>query len=183
MVPGRLPCTVIVLIRRYCGILQDRLSYYTSVNRILCSTNSDSGSSCRRMQLHIPFHHFIFNSIYKEENKSRMAEPKKCPFLHPGNGTTNKDWWPEQLNLRILSQQNEKTKPWNLDYAREFQSLDLKAVKEDLHHLMTQSQDWWPADYGHYGPFFIRMAWHSVRYPSMKSVDITVCVRPISLLG
>jgi hypothetical protein len=92
-----------------------------------------------------------------------MTESKKCPFLHPGNGTTNKDWWPEQLNLRILSQHNEKTNPVTYDYAREFQSLDLAAIKEDLRGLMTQSQDWWPADYGHYGPFFIRMAWHSVR--------------------
>lgn len=89
------------------------------------------------------------------------ATVKKCPFLHPGNGTTNKDWWPEQLNLKILSQHNEKTKPIDYDYAKEFQSLDLASVKEDLHKLMTQSQDWWPADYGHYGPFFIRMAWHS----------------------
>jgi catalase-peroxidase len=91
-----------------------------------------------------------------------MTEPKKCPFLHPGNGIKNNDWWPEQLNLKILSQHNEKTNPVNYDYAREFQSLDLAAVKEDLRRLMTQSQDWWPADYGHYGPFFIRMAWHSV---------------------
>lgn len=89
---------------------------------------------------------------------------KKCPFLHPGNGTTNKDWWPEQLNLKILSQHNEKTNPMeaSYDYAREFQSLDLASVKQDLQQLMTESQDWWPADYGHYGPFFIRMAWHSV---------------------
>lgn len=93
------------------------------------------------------------------------AAAKKCPFLHPGNGTTNKDWWPEQLNLKILSQHNEKTNPMqaSFDYAREFQSLNLASVKEDLLQLMTDSQDWWPADYGHYGPFFIRMAWHSVR--------------------
>ena len=83
---------------------------------------------------------------------------KKCPFLHPSNGTTNKDWWPEQLNLKILSQHNEKTDPMKagFDYAAEFQTLDLDAVKTDLHALMTDSQDWWPADYGHYGPFFIR---------------------------
>lgn len=88
---------------------------------------------------------------------------KKCPFLHPSNGTTNKDWWPEQLNLKILSQHNEKTDPMakTFDYAEEFQSLDLNAVKKDLEALMTDSQEWWPADYGHYGPFFIRMAWHS----------------------
>lgn len=101
-----------------------------------------------------------------------MTEPKKCPFLHPGNGIKNSDWWPEQLNLKILSQHNEKTNPVTYDYAREFQSLDLAAVKEDLRRLMTQSQDWWPADYGHYGPFFIRMAWHSV------SVNSTFWDRP-----
>lgn len=87
----------------------------------------------------------------------------KCPFMHSSNGTTNKDWWPEQLNLKILSQNNEKTDPMakGFDYAAEFQTLDLSAVKKDLKALMTDSQDWWPADYGHYGPFFIRMAWHS----------------------
>jgi len=83
--------------------------------------------------------------------------------MHSSNGTTNKDWWPEQLNLKILSQNNEKTDPMakGFDYAAEFQTLDLSAVKKDLKALMTDSQDWWPADYGHYGPFFIRMAWHS----------------------
>eukprot|EP00980_Cylindrotheca_fusiformis_P007657 scaffold1605_cov141-Cylindrotheca_fusiformis.AAC.20 len=87
----------------------------------------------------------------------------KCPFLHPGNGTKNSDWWPEQLNLKILSQHNEKTNPMSpsFDYASEFSKLDLAAVKQDLRVLMTDSKDWWPADYGHYGPFFIRMAWHS----------------------
>jgi len=89
------------------------------------------------------------------------GDPKKCPFLHPGNGTTNQDWWPEQLPLRILSQNNEKTRPFDQNYAKDFLSLDLQAVKEDLRKLMTDSQDWWPADYGHYGGFFIRMAWHS----------------------
>lgn len=81
----------------------------------------------------------------------------KCPFLHSSNGQTNQDWWPEQLNLKILSQHSSKSNPIpHLDYATEFQSLDLAAVKQDLHRLMTDSQDWWPADYGHYGPFFIR---------------------------
>ena len=83
---------------------------------------------------------------------------KNCPFMHPSNGTTNKDWWPEQLNLKILSQHNEKSDPMAkaFDYSEEFLSLDLGAVKKDLQVLMTDSQDWWPADYGHYGPFFIR---------------------------
>ena len=85
--------------------------------------------------------------------------PPSCPYLHASNGRTNRDWWPEQLNLKILSQHNERTNPLhgqNMDYASDFQSLDLEAVKADLRHLMTDSQDWWPADYGHYGPFFIR---------------------------
>jgi catalase-peroxidase len=89
-----------------------------------------------------------------------MAEAK-CPFLHPSNGTTNKDWWPESLNLKILAQNNEKTNPMapDFDYTTAFKSLDLGEVKKDLTALMTDSQDWWPADYGHYGPFFIRYVW------------------------
>ncbi len=93
----------------------------------------------------------------------------KCPFLNgelhqaAGGGTTNRDWWPNQLNLNILRQHSSLSDPMDDDfnYAEEFKSLDLEAVKKDLYALMTDSQDWWPADYGHYGPFFIRMAWHA----------------------
>jgi catalase-peroxidase len=94
-----------------------------------------------------------------------MTEEGKCP-VHShtsGGGTTNQDWWPNQLNLDILSQQSSKSDPLGegFDYAEAFKSLDLEAVKKDLRELMTKSQDWWPADFGHYGPLFIRMAWHS----------------------
>jgi len=93
-----------------------------------------------------------------------MTNEAKCPFNHAaGSGTTNRDWWPDQLNLKILHQQSSLSDPMgeSFDYAKEFKSLDLAAVKKDLLAVMTNSQDWWPADFGHYGPFFIRMAWHS----------------------
>jgi catalase-peroxidase len=98
-----------------------------------------------------------------------MNDDNKCPVTGAVNkptaspGTTNRDWWPNQLNLDILRQHCSKSSPMGEDfnYAKEFKSLDLEAVKRDLHNLMTDSQDWWPADYGHYGPMFIRMAWHS----------------------
>ena len=88
----------------------------------------------------------------------------KCPVNHTaGGGTTNKDWWPNQLPLEILHQQSAKSNPMgeDFDYAKEFKSLDFAALKADIAALMTDSQDWWPADFGHYGPLFIRMAWHS----------------------
>jgi catalase-peroxidase len=93
-----------------------------------------------------------------------MSTELKCPFNHAaGGGTTNRDWWPNQLNLKLLHQHSSLSDPMgeDFDYAKAFQSLDLAAVKQDLLALMTTSQDWWPADFGHYGPLFIRMAWHS----------------------
>ncbi|HVY69550.1 MAG TPA: catalase/peroxidase HPI, partial [Verrucomicrobiae bacterium] len=92
-----------------------------------------------------------------------MSTESKCPFHHATGGTTNRDWWPNQLKVELLHQHSSKSDPMGGDfnYAREFKSLDLAAVKKDLGALMTDSQEWWPADFGHYGPLFIRMAWHS----------------------
>jgi len=105
------------------------------------------------------------------ENKESFMEKNvsKCPFTGglqkqtAGGGTSNRDWWPNQLRLDILRQNSSKSDPMGktFNYAKEFKSLNLGAIKNDIHKLMTQSQDWWPADFGHYGPFFIRMAWHS----------------------
>src|SRR4030042_2146660 len=97
-------------------------------------------------------------------NEDREYSVMGRVFEHPaGGGTRNRDWWPNQLNLDILHQRSAKSNPMGegFNYAKEFQSLDLEAVKKDLLELMTKSQSWWPADFGHYGPLFIRMAWHS----------------------
>ncbi len=93
-----------------------------------------------------------------------MSAQPKCPFHHAsGGGTSNKQWWPNSLRIDLLHQHSTKSDPMNadFDYAKEFKSLDYKALKKDLAKLMTDSQPWWPADFGHYGPLFIRMAWHS----------------------
>jgi len=99
------------------------------------------------------------------------GEISKCPYhgegipqKHPtGKGQTNKDWWPNSLNLKVLSQHSELVDPFNkkFDYKKEFKKLNYKALKKDLEKLMTNSQSWWPADYGHYGPLMVRLAWHA----------------------
>ncbi|HTP24471.1 MAG TPA: catalase/peroxidase HPI [Anaeromyxobacteraceae bacterium] len=93
-----------------------------------------------------------------------MANEEKCPFPHAvGGGTQNPDWWPNQLKLNVLHQRSSLSNPMDegFDYAKEFKSLDFETLKKDLRALMTDSKDWWPADFGHYGPLFVRMAWHS----------------------
>jgi catalase-peroxidase len=102
-------------------------------------------------------------------SKDTQNTEGKCPVMHgslssnSSTGTSNQDWWPNQLNLSILHQHDKKTNPMDegFNYAEEFKSLDFDSLKKDLNDLMTDSQDWWPADYGHYGPFFIRMTWHA----------------------
>ena len=105
------------------------------------------------------------SSIEKGENMNET----KCPVMGAARnavargGTANSDWWPNQLNLSVLHQEAAITQPNGeaTSYAERFESLDFKALKQDIYDVMTDSQDWWPADYGHYGPLFIRMAWHS----------------------
>src|ERR1700691_901409 len=102
--------------------------------------------------------------FHKREPHVSAAIESKCPFHHaPGGGTSNKEWWPSHLPVDLLHQHSSKSNPMGLDfnYAKQFKTLDLAAMKKDLAALMTDSQPWWPADFGHYGPLFIRMAWHS----------------------
>ena len=114
------------------------------------------------------------NRAATNPQESNPLDPSQCPVIggthRPAaqrttatGGTANRDWWPNQLNLQILHQNSSAGNPLGtgFDYATEFKKLDLAALKKDLRELMTDSQDWWPADYGHYGPLFIRMAWHS----------------------
>src|SRR6202140_4380904 len=103
-------------------------------------------------------------SVVPEAKEKNTATESKCPVAHgAGKSQTNVDWWPNQVNLRVLHQHSRLSDPMgkDFDYAKEFKSLDLNAVIKDLHALMTDSQEWWPADFGHYGGLFIRMAWHS----------------------
>jgi len=92
-----------------------------------------------------------------------MSDENSCPVVQPARSQSNRDWWPDQLDLRVLQQNPPIASPMgeDFDYAAEFSTLDLDALRQDIEAVMTTSQDWWPADYGHYGPLFIRMAWHS----------------------
>ncbi|MBS1852519.1 MAG: catalase-peroxidase, partial [Acidobacteria bacterium] len=98
-----------------------------------------------------------------EVAKPEQKAESKCPFSGASRSPMNRDWWPNQLNLQVLHQHSHLSDPMgkDFDYAKAFKTLDLNAVIKDLHAVMTDSQDWWPADFGHYGPLFIRMAWHS----------------------
>src|ERR1700754_2913746 len=102
-------------------------------------------------------------TVSPEKQEKSKSNGAKCPFNHAASAPTNRDWWPNQVNLKVLHQHSSLSDPMGeeFDYAKEFKSLDLNAVIKDLHALMTDSQDWWPADFGHYGGLMIRMAWHS----------------------
>ena len=95
-------------------------------------------------------------------DENAVTAAGRCPVHTSAGGTSNRDWWPNQLNLACLHQNSPLADPMgdDFDYADEFVQLDLTGLKQDLYDLMTTSQEWWPADYGHYGPLFIRMAWH-----------------------
>src|SRR3982750_1078770 len=96
-------------------------------------------------------------------HESASSSESKCPVAHSARGRGNRDWWPDALDISVLHRNSNLSDPMgdSFDYAKEFETLDLDAVIKDLHAVMTDSQDWWPADFGHYGPLFVRMAWHS----------------------
>src|SRR5437764_13830801 len=103
-------------------------------------------------------------TVVPETKEKNAATESKCPVAHGARKShTNVDWWPNQINLKVLHQHSPLSDPMGkaFDYAKEFKTLDLNAVIKDLQALMTDSQEWWPADFGHYGGLFIRMAWHS----------------------
>jgi len=102
-----------------------------------------------------------------------MSNESKCPVAHGAKAHSNRDWWPDRLDLQFLNQHAPQSNPLggSFDYAKEFKSLDLNAVIADLHKLMTDSQEWWPADFGHYGGLFIRLAWHSAGTYRISSVS------------
>jgi catalase-peroxidase len=111
-------------------------------------------------------HYTLLTFVIHNKQKEKLMSEAKCPYTgktYTTEATTNKDWWPNQLDLSGLRKHSEKSDPMSdgFDYAEEFNTLDLDALKDDINNLLTTSQDWWPADYGNYGPFFIRMAWHS----------------------
>jgi catalase-peroxidase len=119
-----------------------------------------------------------------------MNNESKCPVTGGSNTSfgsrSNRNWWPNQLNLKILHQNCSVSDPMgqDFDYAEEFKSLDLDAVRKDLYALMTDSQDWWPADYGHYGPLFIRMAWHSAgTYRTGDGPTMQTLIRRVACSG
>jgi catalase-peroxidase len=111
-------------------------------------------------------HHTLLNFVTNNKQKEKLMSEAKCPYTgqtYTTEARTNKDWWPNQLDLSGLRKHSEKSDPMgdDFDYANEFNALDIDAIKYDINTLLTTSQEWWPADYGNYGPFFIRMAWHS----------------------
>src|SRR5215471_2357051 len=109
-------------------------------------------------------------SSQREDN---MSDESQCPIAHTTEARTNRDWWPDQLNLGPLRQNPPMANPMDegFNYAEEFKTLDLDAVKRDIETVMTTSQEWWPADYGHYGPLFIRMAWHGAGARGRPALD------------